>query len=148
RKPERHDYHRPLNPRLARILARAWHELAQSVRLGVVMTCETCGADPCINPSFCRACREADARKAHGESPRYIEPSLWRRPSDNIPDNWQNMSIEGLIAHFDRARRRHSASQATVEALMYSLCSRGTKALEEPASKRRLSLLNETQLRA
>ena len=110
------------------------------------MTCETCGADPCINPPFCRACREADARKAHGESPRYIEPSLWRRPSDNIPDNWQNMSIEALIAHFDRARRRHSAPQATVEALMCSLRSRGTKALEEPASKRRLSELSEEQL--
>jgi hypothetical protein len=27
------------------------------------MTCPTCGADPCINPSFCRLCRDADRRK-------------------------------------------------------------------------------------
>jgi hypothetical protein len=28
--------------------------------------CPTCGSDPCANPSFCRACRDAD-RKARGE---------------------------------------------------------------------------------
>jgi hypothetical protein len=118
----------------------------QSQVTSSLLTCETCGADPCINPSFCRACREADARKAHGESPRYIEPSLWRRPSDNIPDNWQDMSIEALMAHFDRARRRHSAPQATVEALMYSLRSRGTKTLEEADTLRRLSNLSDQQV--
>jgi hypothetical protein len=26
--------------------------------------CETCGSDPCRNPSFCQACREADRRRA------------------------------------------------------------------------------------
>jgi hypothetical protein len=31
---------------------------------GVAMTfCPTCGADPCINPSFCKLCREADRKK-------------------------------------------------------------------------------------
>ena len=106
----------------------------------------TVGADPCINPSFCRACREADARKAHGESPRYIEPSLWRRPSDNIPDNWQEMSIEALMAHFDRARRRDGAPQATVEALMYSLRERGAEALQERDTLRQLSDLSDQQV--
>ena len=43
---------------------------------------------------------------------------------------------------------RNQAPQATVEALMYSLRTRGVKALEESSTKRRLSLLNETQLRA
>jgi hypothetical protein len=27
------------------------------------MICNTCGADPCINPGFCRTCREADAKQ-------------------------------------------------------------------------------------
>ena len=26
--------------------------------------CPICGADPCPNPSFCRSCREDDARRA------------------------------------------------------------------------------------
>src|SRR5262245_17834131 len=26
------------------------------------MACSTCGCDPCANPDFCRACRQADAR--------------------------------------------------------------------------------------
>lgn len=25
-----------------------------------VLACDTCGATPCVNPNFCRACREAD----------------------------------------------------------------------------------------
>jgi hypothetical protein len=45
------------------------------------------------------------------------------------------------------ARKRYnSAPQPTVEALMYSLRSRGTKALEELATKRRLPELGEQQL--
>jgi hypothetical protein len=38
-----------------------------------------------------------------------------------------------------------SAPQPTVEALMYSLRERGTKALQEPATKRRLSELSDGQ---
>jgi hypothetical protein len=56
------------------------------------------------------------------------------------------MSIEALMAHFDRARRRHGAPQPTVEALMYSLRTRGVKALEESSTRRRLSDLREQQL--
>jgi len=56
------------------------------------------------------------------------------------------MSIEALMAHFDRARRVHGAPQPTVEALMYSLRSRGVKALEESATKRRLSELSNAQV--
>jgi hypothetical protein len=26
------------------------------------MTCDTCGTEPCTNPSFCRTCRRADAK--------------------------------------------------------------------------------------
>jgi hypothetical protein len=39
-----------------------------------------------------------------------------------------------------------SAPQPTVEALMYSLRERGTKALEEATTKRRLSELSDQQL--
>jgi hypothetical protein len=56
------------------------------------------------------------------------------------------MSIEALIAHFDRARRRDGAPQRTVEALMFSLRERGAKALEEADTKRRLFELREEQL--
>jgi hypothetical protein len=77
-------------------------------------TCPVCGT------------RDADARKARGEPPHYIEQtSLWRGPSDRI---------------------FHGAPQPTVEALMYSLRERGTKALEEAATKRRLSDLSDQQV--
>jgi hypothetical protein len=95
---------------------------------------------------FCRACRDADARKARGEQPRFIDASSWRGLPDHIPRNWNDISLEALMAHFDRARRRHGAPQRTVEALMFSLRSRGTKALEEAATKRRISELAEQQL--
>jgi hypothetical protein len=39
-----------------------------------------------------------------------------------------------------------TALEVTVEALMYSLRERGTKALKEPDTKRRLSELSEQQL--
>ena len=39
-----------------------------------------------------------------------------------------------------------SAPQPTVEALMYSLRSRGTKALQEPATQRRLFALSDDQV--
>jgi hypothetical protein len=39
-----------------------------------------------------------------------------------------------------------SALQVTVEALMFSLRERGTKALEEPSTKRRLSELDDQQV--
>jgi hypothetical protein len=82
-----------------------------------VMTCDICGADPCINPTFCRACRNADDHK-----PR---TSRWY-----VYDRTQ---LDG-------------APQPTVEALMYSLRERGTKALEEANTKRRLSDLGDQQV--
>jgi hypothetical protein len=55
------------------------------------------------------------------------------------------MSIESLLAHFDRARRAHGAPQPTVEALMFEL-RRGGVALGEPSNLRRLEELSEAQL--
>jgi hypothetical protein len=130
-----------------------WHTLIDSAdaalsRLRIMTMCQTCGSDPCINPNFCTACRDADRRKARGEHPHFSTPGRpidWRSPSDRIPDNWQEMSIEALLAHFDRIRRREGAPEPTVEALMYSL-REGVKALEETSTKRRLSELSERQL--
>jgi len=33
--------------------------------------CFTCEASPCVNPSFCRACRQADTNHRLGMAPRY-----------------------------------------------------------------------------
>jgi len=46
----------------------------------------------------------------------------------------------------ETGRRRDGAPQPTVEALMYSLRERGTKALEEAATKRRLGALSDKQV--
>ena len=92
-------------------------------------------------------CRDADRRKARGESPRYIDPPRWQNPPDHIPHNWPEMSFEALMAHFNRARRLQGAPQSTVVALMLDLRERGTKALSEPVVRRRLSELSEQQLR-
>jgi hypothetical protein len=84
--------------------------------------------------TFKEVCRDADRRKAHGPA------------DDYIPHNWSDLSIEPLIAHFDGARRRSGAPHATVEALMFSLRERGTRALEERDAKRRLSELSDDQV--
>jgi hypothetical protein len=112
----------------------------------IMTCCPTCGVAPCTNLSFCAACRSADVRRAKGEAPRFSEASYWRNPSDRIPDNWEEMSLEGLVAHFERARSRDSAAEKTVEALMFNLRERGTKALEESNTERRLIELRNQQV--
>jgi hypothetical protein len=119
---------------------------APTLAIGVVMTCPTCGGIRCINPGFCALCRDVDVRKGRGEPPRYIEASRWQRAPDHIPVDWESRSIEALIAYFDRARRVHGAPQRTVEVLVFSLRERGTKALVESATKRRLSELSDQQV--
>jgi hypothetical protein len=101
-------------------------------------TCPTCGSTPCVNPRFC------DVRTARGELPRYIEPSRWQRAPDQTSPNWHEIWV--LMANFDRARRHDGAPQPTVEALMFSLRERGTKALEESGTRRRLSELSDQQV--
>jgi hypothetical protein len=108
-------------------------------------SCATCGATTCINPGFCPLCRNADDRKAHGAAPRRVDPSLWRRVPEHIPEGWDEMSLEASMAHFEGARRRHDAPQTTVEALMFTMRS-GAKALYESSNRRRLKELSEVQL--
>jgi hypothetical protein len=84
-------------------------------------TCVSCGAAKCVNPAFCALCREADDRKAHDGAPRRVDPSLWRRIPEHIPDSWDEMSLEAVMAHFEGARRRYGAPQTSVEALLFSM---------------------------
>jgi hypothetical protein len=87
------------------------------------MICAICDRDPCLTPSFCAACRDADRRKARGEPPRCAP----LRP-----------------AHY-RETLKGRAAASTVEALMFELRG-GTNVLRESAAKRRLSELSEQQL--
>jgi hypothetical protein len=81
-----------------------------------VSACAICGAEPCINPSFCRTSREADRRRALGQRPQYIE--AW--PSANEP-------------------ALHPTPQTTMDAILYCVRERGVAALKEPANVERLS---------
>jgi hypothetical protein len=108
-------------------------------------SCATCGGTTCVNPGFCALCRDRDDRKARDATPRRIDPSLWRRIPEHIPHNWDELSLESLMAHFEGARRRHGAPQTTVEALMFAMRS-GAKALGESSNLRRLKELSEAQL--
>lgn len=100
--------------------------------------CPTCGSDPCGNPSFCAACREADQRKARGENPRYTDPAMWKHPRDQR--DWDGMSLEQLWDLFNRER---PTSQTTVEAIIHCVRERGLGALKEPANFERLSCCDE-----
>jgi hypothetical protein len=94
------------------------------------MTCPTCGAEPCINPSFCRTCREADARH-------------WREPNGSFRLLRDSFSIDRVFAEINKITGR--AANSTLEALMFSLRS-GVSALKEPDTRRRLSELSDEQL--
>ena len=84
------------------------------------MTCRTCGCSPCANPSFCRACRKADAEHAA------------ERKADR-----QRAAI---------SEQQGRAAASTVEALAYQLRA-GPSALRETSAQRRLSELDERQVR-
>jgi len=92
--------------------------------------CSTCGGDPCVNPTFCAACREADERKARGEHPRYQR-------------DWENMSLEQLWHLFNRER---PTPQSTVEGIMHCVRERGPKALYEAMNIERLSRCDASAL--
>ena len=86
------------------------------------------------------ACRKADAaRRKQRPDPKTELLRRLMEPGVSLDAVWDEIN--------KAARRRHNAApQATVEALMYSLRERGTKALEEPATRRRLSELSEEQV--
>jgi hypothetical protein len=109
--------------------------------------CAICDENPCRSPSFCRACRDADARKARGEKPHYVDASLWREPPHYVPALLdRSVSLERAWAELNR-RRLVDASQATVEALLYELRMHGLAALKRPSCRRRLADVSSAQLR-
>jgi hypothetical protein len=85
-------------------------------------TCPICGADPCVNRSFCAACREADQRKARDQKPRHIDASLWNERPARSPRDWNCMSLEQLWDLFNRER---PTPQSTIEAIMWCVRARG-----------------------
>jgi hypothetical protein len=98
------------------------------------MTCNICGAEPCINPSFCRTCRKADAR--HRRDPNAERQR--RLLADDI-------SLQRAYAEISSSHIKGRAANSTVEALLYGLRS-GVSALKEPDVRRRLSQLSDDQL--
>jgi hypothetical protein len=89
------------------------------------MTCDTCGTEPCVNPSFCRTCRKADAK--------------YRR----APDVGRLQALLDDSVSLDRAYREINANrptpQVTIEAVLFAVRERGVKALTEPDNLRRLA---------
>ena len=93
--------------------------------------CPTCGAAPCVNPSFCAACRDADRRRTRAEQSRHI---------DTIPRDWESMSVNALWQLFNKQR---PTPQVTIEALWFCICERGPAALLEPGNMERIRTLDD-----
>jgi hypothetical protein len=91
------------------------------------MSCSICGAEPCINPSFCRTCREADVR--HRREPG-AERHL-RLLADSI-------SLDRAWSEINDPRNRPTP-QVTIEAIIIDVRERGMQVLGEPANQKRLS---------
>jgi hypothetical protein len=85
--------------------------------LVVMTTCPTCGAEPCVNPSFCRGCRDADARKAKNRLNRLAwnpPPELPEPPTENpakqalcgdwAADAWNSPTWKQAAAEYHCAR--------------------------------------------
>src|SRR5262249_9332805 len=73
------------------------------------MTCSVCGAEPCINRSFCRTCRDADKRRTRSRQ-----------------------------HNGERLNDARPTPQATIEAVMHAARERGIAALKEPRTTERL----------
>jgi len=85
--------------------------------------CNTCGCDPCVNPSFCSASRKADRQIGQ------------RRLPPGIPADWDRTSLDALWELLNRPR---ATPRVTIEAIVYSVRERGLAALKEPANIERL----------
>jgi hypothetical protein len=98
-------------------------------------TCLICGADPCINPTFCAPCRRADRAAVKHDDPRL------QRLRQLLP---RSVSPERAWHELNRTPGR--AATSTVEAVMFSLRERGVKALDETGTRHRLAQLSEEQV--
>jgi hypothetical protein len=93
--------------------------------------CAICGASPCLNPSFCRVCRRADAKYAAERQHESAAVQRARRLLDN------SVSLERAWAEVNDPRNRPTP-QVTIEAIVYCVGERGVAALAEPDNKERL----------
>jgi hypothetical protein len=93
--------------------------------------CDTCGWVPCINPGFCALSRAEDTRRRRQPQKR----------DERIPERWDEMSIEALLACFND---RRETQQVTVEAVWLAIRERGLAALDEPDTKFRLESCDNT----
>ena len=69
---------------------------------------------PCANPDFCRACRDADRRKARGKRPRFAPlrpaPSPMDLPKANLEGkNWKGIAAEAWAGWKQAALEYHHA---------------------------------------
>src|SRR5262245_20377610 len=91
------------------------------------LTCDICGVAPCINPSFCRLCRQADAKADRMRPASKIE---WLR---GLLDN--GVSLVRASAELNRNR---PTPEATIEAVKQAVRARGVRALNEIQTQERL----------
>jgi hypothetical protein len=115
----------------ARRCGSDWISIAQTVS-GIMYTlvgssswvramtaCPTCGADPCVNPDFCRACRDADRRKTRNKLNRLVwnpQPETETKPEKPVKeplvgewaaDAWNSPTWRQAAADYHRARAGH-----------------------------------------
>jgi hypothetical protein len=139
-------------------LGSDWNAIMELRASMAPLTCGVCGAAPCVNPSFCAACRVADQQTswlasrcipsrrlagkfdAEHEAGRRCEGAEILRARRLLD---AKVSLEHAWSEMQGLRGRAAAS--TVEALMYALRAGGT-ALTCPHTRRRLSELSEAQL--
>jgi hypothetical protein len=93
-----------------------------------------------LSSTFAAACRAADEKQRRRPRNRRIDRLRFLMDDDKVS------SIEAAYAAFDRERRKYGAPQPTVEALMFEL-RRGLGAIKHPDNQRRLSELNDEQMR-
>jgi hypothetical protein len=98
------------------------------------MTCPTCGEEPCVDPSFCRACREADASHRR-------DPGL-ERHRGLLADS---ISLDRAWSEINNLRNRPTP-QVTIEAIIVDVRERGMQVLGKPANQERLSRCDDAAI--
>jgi hypothetical protein len=104
-----------------------WNDI---MRLGTSiapLTCDICGAAPCINPSFCRLWRQADAKADR------MRPASKIEGLRGLLDN--DVSLARASAELNRNR---PTPEATIEAVKQAVRARGICALNESQTQERL----------
>jgi hypothetical protein len=96
--------------------------------------CRTCGNDPCVNPSFCRLSRRADARLAAERRAGRLRESTAILLAQDVSFEQAWFELNDPLAH--------PAPRVTIEAVIESVRVRGLAALEEEKNIERLSRCN------